>query len=200
MIKAIQTEFKGYKFRSRLEARWAVFFESIGLEWEYEAQGFILENGKHYLPDFTVYRLGETPIHYEVKPQNFKGKVNGAKLLVGDPYHFLGLDSKVMCPRCGNIGVCKPIDTPAYSYCSGSWCYFGNGKRLIYDCYECDAETPSGGGNSAISGFNLGRVIYPHKGTLILKGYDADHWQYIFKSAVILSRQARFEHGEVPNV
>lgn len=25
-IKAIETEYKGYRFRSRLEARWAVFF------------------------------------------------------------------------------------------------------------------------------------------------------------------------------
>ncbi|MCB6994492.1 hypothetical protein LI177_13475 [bacterium 210820-DFI.6.37] len=27
-LKAIQTEYKGYRFRSRLEARWAVFFDA----------------------------------------------------------------------------------------------------------------------------------------------------------------------------
>jgi hypothetical protein len=27
MIKAIETRYKGYRFRSRLEARWAVRFE-----------------------------------------------------------------------------------------------------------------------------------------------------------------------------
>lgn len=31
-IKAIETEYDGHKFRSRLEARWAVFFNAIGQE------------------------------------------------------------------------------------------------------------------------------------------------------------------------
>ena len=30
-IKAIQTEYNGYLFRSRLEARWAVFFDACGV-------------------------------------------------------------------------------------------------------------------------------------------------------------------------
>lgn len=50
-IRAIETCYKGYRFRSRLEARWAVFFESLGLAWEYEAEGFELTSGRH-LPDF----------------------------------------------------------------------------------------------------------------------------------------------------
>ena len=33
MIKAIDTVYNGYKFRSRLEARWAVFFDEIGIEY-----------------------------------------------------------------------------------------------------------------------------------------------------------------------
>ena len=33
MIKAIPTEYKGYRFRSRLEARWAVFFDACGADW-----------------------------------------------------------------------------------------------------------------------------------------------------------------------
>jgi len=39
-IKAIETVYKGYRFRSRLEARWAVFFENVGIKWEYEKEGF----------------------------------------------------------------------------------------------------------------------------------------------------------------
>lgn len=34
----------GYRFRSRLEARWAVFFNNIGLEYEYEMEGFDMKN------------------------------------------------------------------------------------------------------------------------------------------------------------
>ena len=59
-IKAIQTEYRGYKFRSRLEARWAVFFESMGWKWKYEHQGFNLgwndagETHIKWLPDFEI--------------------------------------------------------------------------------------------------------------------------------------------------
>ena len=41
-IQAIQTKYKGYRFRSRLEARWAVFFDTLGIEWEYEKEGYQL--------------------------------------------------------------------------------------------------------------------------------------------------------------
>jgi hypothetical protein len=53
-MKAIDTQYKGYNFRSRLEARWAVFFDALGLKWEYEPEGFELEDGTKYLPDFKV--------------------------------------------------------------------------------------------------------------------------------------------------
>lgn len=51
-IKAIETEYNGYRFRSRLEARWAVFFDACGIEYVYEPEGFELGNGLRYLPDF----------------------------------------------------------------------------------------------------------------------------------------------------
>ena len=51
-IKAIETNYKGYKFRSRLEARWAVFFDTAQIAWEYEPEGYILSDGRKYLPDF----------------------------------------------------------------------------------------------------------------------------------------------------
>ena len=53
-IKPIETIYKGYRFRSRLEARWAVFFDALGVKWEYEPEGFELPSGKRYLPDFKV--------------------------------------------------------------------------------------------------------------------------------------------------
>ena len=51
MIKAIETEYNGYRFRSRLEARWAVFFDELGIKYQYEPEGFDLD-GTLYLPDF----------------------------------------------------------------------------------------------------------------------------------------------------
>jgi hypothetical protein len=51
MIKPIPTMYNGYRFRSRLEARWAVFFDAEGWAYSYESQGYDL-GGVRYLPDF----------------------------------------------------------------------------------------------------------------------------------------------------
>lgn len=71
MIKAIETTYAGCRFRSRLEARWAVFFDELGIEWQYEPQGFELPAPLgssdpliRYLPDFW---LPEQHIWFEVK-------------------------------------------------------------------------------------------------------------------------------------
>jgi hypothetical protein len=44
-MKPIETRYKGYRFRSRLEARWAVFFDAVGEGWEYEKEGYETEAG-----------------------------------------------------------------------------------------------------------------------------------------------------------
>lgn len=51
MIKAIPTEYKGYKMRSRTEARWAYVLDCTGIVWNYEKEGYDIGN-KWYLPDF----------------------------------------------------------------------------------------------------------------------------------------------------
>lgn len=57
-IRSIPTEYNGYRFRSRLEARWAIFFDALGVDYEYEPEGFELPSGKRYLPDFRVRCYG----------------------------------------------------------------------------------------------------------------------------------------------
>lgn len=52
-INAIETHYAGCRFRSRLEARWAVFFDTLGIEWQYEPQGYLVgPQHTSYLPDF----------------------------------------------------------------------------------------------------------------------------------------------------
>lgn len=63
-IRAIQTRYKGHHFRSRLEARWAVLLDSLGVPWEYEREGYILPDGTQYLPDFWLPNEG---IYLEIK-------------------------------------------------------------------------------------------------------------------------------------
>lgn len=65
MIKPIETKYKGYRFRSRLEARWAVFFDALGAQWEYEKEGYDLGKDGWYLPDFW---LPELQCWVEIKP------------------------------------------------------------------------------------------------------------------------------------
>ena len=65
IIKPIETEYNGYLFRSKLEAQWAVVFDSLGIRYEYEPEGFELENGTRYLPDFY---FPDEDVYGEVKP------------------------------------------------------------------------------------------------------------------------------------
>jgi hypothetical protein len=61
-IAAIETRYAGCRFRSRLEARWAVFFNHLNIRWEYEPQGFHIRRHNHpdtpYLPDFLLPDCG----------------------------------------------------------------------------------------------------------------------------------------------
>lgn len=70
MLKAINTIYNGNRFRSRLEARWAVFFDSMGWRYEYESEGFILPGGC-YLPDFFFIDFN---CYGEVKPKFLNDK------------------------------------------------------------------------------------------------------------------------------
>lgn len=66
MIAPIETRYAGCRFRSRLEARWAVFFDHLGISWRYEPQGYIV-GGKPYLPDFLVHPDSPRSFWLEVK-------------------------------------------------------------------------------------------------------------------------------------
>jgi len=116
-MKAIETVHSGYKFRSRLEARWAIFFESLHIPYQYEVEGFDLDNAGWYLPDFffpeglwncacnfqSLKNSGDYPPEEwgEIKPRHFtidhkmEMKMqhlslhtgHTVSLFCGDPYH-----------------------------------------------------------------------------------------------------------------
>lgn len=64
-MASIPTKYEGVQFRSRLEARWAAFFDLLGWKWEYEPIDLA-----GYIPDFVITKS----LHYvdrrivEVKP------------------------------------------------------------------------------------------------------------------------------------
>jgi hypothetical protein len=63
IINSIPTLYAGVRFRSRLEARWAAFFDVIGWEWNYEP--FDLYG---WIPDFMIIVKTGRPVLVEVKP------------------------------------------------------------------------------------------------------------------------------------
>ena len=79
-MKAIETHYNGYRFRSRLEARWAVFFDTLGIRYEYEPEGFEMDlcgsDGTvtiRYLPDFYI---PDFKLYGEVKPAGSRGEID----------------------------------------------------------------------------------------------------------------------------
>jgi hypothetical protein len=64
-----ETEYNYVTYRSRTEARWAVFFDELGITNEYEKERITLSNGQTYLPDFY---LPEFNAYLEVKPNDDK--------------------------------------------------------------------------------------------------------------------------------
>lgn len=95
-IAPIETAYQGYKFRSKLEARWALYFDLVDVAWDYEPDGYDLGDLGWYLPDFY---LPDFNAFLEIKPKNGdKDKVraqlkrlteitgSSAWGLFGDPY------------------------------------------------------------------------------------------------------------------
>lgn len=62
-MKVIETPYHGVLFRSRTEARWAIFFDALGIKWIYEPEAYSLPSG-NYLPDFF---LPEHNLFVEIK-------------------------------------------------------------------------------------------------------------------------------------
>ena len=53
-MRILETEYAGCLFRSCPAARWAVFFDAVRADWEYEPCERILDDGMGCLPDFQV--------------------------------------------------------------------------------------------------------------------------------------------------
>jgi len=63
--RSYPTSYNGSRFRSRLEAKWAAFFDLIGWRWTYEPF-----DTSGYIPDFAIHGQA-TPLLVEVGPCEF---------------------------------------------------------------------------------------------------------------------------------
>lgn len=77
-VKPIQTEYAGYRFRSRLEVRFAVAFDyhrwaNPEVRWQYEPEGYKTPTTYGwYLPDFLLTYPGGALKFWEVKPETWR--------------------------------------------------------------------------------------------------------------------------------
>jgi hypothetical protein len=197
ILKPIETRFDGFRFRSRLEARWAIFFKRLGLEYEYEPEGFDLGYGELYLPDFRVssskgfdhwYEVKRVGVESDRKFQAFKSKcrdregVGHVRLIAGDPFQVLNDGRTVMCPRCGGLGSIERYSEPTYN-------------DPFFLCWPCDRHTPGGGGHPSEMGV-LGLSVTPDKGSVLISHHDLKFFDNQVAEAANAARSARFEHGE----
>ncbi len=188
-MKAIETPYRGHRFRSRLEARWAVFFDALKLCWEYEPEGFELPDGTLYLPDFRVRTPQNRYRWIEVKPsgissdpkfesfcQALEPARETATLVSGSPLDWIK-SGQSFCPRCG-----APIED-------------NMDKNDVY-CFPCDIETPSGAGHP-LEANGVGGVAWrPHKGMILVSQSELQGFMLIVNQAATKAQGARFEHGE----
>lgn len=209
-IKAIDTEYAGYLFRSRLEARWAVFFDYLISEtrlyrsppnfmWEYEPEGFELPGGQCYLPDFRLHnRLGGSR-WIEVKPRHIKNDPKfdlfskalrnsefcqpPPMLVSGTPLEWRK-DGNEFCPRCG-VPHMGDLDVSVFHPLTGN--------DIGFQCYGCDGET-DGGVTPPEIGVS-GREVWGHKGWVMITEIDLNKWRRLISRAAEFAQKARFEHG-----
>lgn len=58
--------YKGRRFQTELEARWAVFFDAVDTQWEYEKEVLELPYGGRVIPDFWLHVQQSW---FEIKPE-----------------------------------------------------------------------------------------------------------------------------------
>lgn len=217
-IKPIETIYNGYRFRSRLEARWAVFFDEAGINYEYEINGFKDEQtGEMYLPDFY---LPDYDWYVEVKaPRENAGKE------IKRASHFVDGKNITVLLLLGNIPKWHEVDL--WFHLALYYNPLQKDVNLQWVCVapaSVDQEYPYGGEfntwlgvetthlppNLYLIEHNVGLYltakheyelyddVRKNKGDIFtwseaaFDDYDKDFLHRIYNAA----RQARFEHGE----
>lgn len=176
VVAAIETRYAGCRFRSRLEARWAIFFDALNLAWEYEREGFDLAVGR-YLPDFWLPTLDAW---YEVKgalPTHRENAVaEDLSEHTGKPVYIAWGDIPQSADRrTGDIQITGWDSTSGpYADAGYAWCVCPCG------CHQVGIEFEGRGAR-----------IHLDRGG---RGHTGDHRRILH--AYQQARSARFEHGE----
>ncbi len=201
-MKPIETLYKDRRFRSRLEARWAVFFDHLQVRWEYEKEGYALRSG-WYLPDFWLPDMsvwieikGVAPTHRELSLIRELGTATGHRSILfwGDVPGYDPRDSSsdhrvaednynfCICAECGEVGIH----------------YEGRSDRMACkECYGCFQARFGRPINGLLCECRPSRTKWPCK-----RSDHGDQWMTAdhprVLAAVAAAHSARFEFGEDP--
>ncbi len=199
-LKPIETIYNGYRFRSRLEARWAVFFDTLGIEYEYEPEGFELGDGVRYLPDFRIKCYGtrgycdDEPFDLYVEVKGRMTEYDAAKIK-----KFVGLEQLKADCSMSKYPVLVVSDIPKVRKESEV------GESYVFHSYE-------GMDGTGILPFNYETIdgdvfaAYPavQKGKFFLYGDDGNYQHGADEARLVkaykAARSARFEYGDTPKV
>ena len=207
-IKAIETHYNGYRFRSRLEARWAVFFDAVGIPYVYEPQGFVLSDGTCYLPDFYLpwfdaYVEIKSKFIYLDEKKEAERKLEMlfcsdniecvTMLFIGDP---LDQDMNVFCNYTDSEGG----GTTWFSgrFVEGAWYY--NDKDIPGHLNEIADEYGYSKHYILFNCFSDSKMRYfannKYNDCCLECENRCNYIRNDFEYAAKKARQARFEHGE----
>jgi hypothetical protein len=197
-IHAIETHYAGHRFRSRLEARWAVFFDTLDIKWQYEPQGFVIPRadgtGTPYLPDFLLPDCGtwievkgnDTDLDHRLMTDAALNLPDSTTDEQGPHLMILG---PIPAPRDGDwgwLGLNRLWDennqrTEVWDHWWGFGGYVKSGRPWVLT--ETSTCTPY--------------VMDPGEHSWVEPAYDSSV-PYPSRHAYKAARSARFEHGETP--
>lgn len=209
VIKAIETWYNNYHFRSRLEARWAVFFDTLGVEYRYEMEGYRSEDWKYsYLPDFYLPQL---KAWVEIKPLHSDRRGIEKALILASENHEHVIVCEGDCWNSANLRAMLQLNnvsvhhsderadfwnkcqkhcaqSPVTFALCGSWVLCGHCQKLALVSFNdplplfwCLAD------EWAIEDTGVKSKMFPKQSPRTMEAYAA-------------ARSARFEHGETPRV
>jgi len=144
-MKAIETLYNKVLYRSRLEARWAVYFDALNIKHEYEPEGYTY-GGMRYLPDFYLsnlyYRSSVSEkVYVEIKPSSYdKEEIKSSNWFDKPLFLFKGIpiatpmfecwsicwdqDMKIYkCDKCGSTKIDYGFDKSYCNFCDGGCDY-----------------------------------------------------------------------------
>jgi hypothetical protein len=170
-MKPIETRFRGHNYRSRLEARWAVFFHTLGIDAVYECEGYDLGPAGYYLPDWW---LPQVSMWAEAKPIPLtEDELRKARALIEDSSR----------DKSGK-GILLLVGPPDFKE---------------YECIEW-SDSAGILGLTHLNYALTTRYLHTEHRFFCEGSPTCDYWPTDYIAAVHSARSARFEHGENPDV